>query len=394
MTRANIQIIEKHCTGCGLCARACPFSAITVRETHAVIDYAKCTMCGACASVCKAPGAINYSVTERKITTGRGDVWVICEQYENKIATVSFELLGLARKLADDLGVKVGAVLPGCNLQELPANLISHGADEVFLADNERLANYKDEPYATIAAKIIRKYKPEIVLGGATAIGRALLPRLAVMLHTGLTADCTELRIDSETGLLMQTRPAFGGNLLATITCEQHRPQMATVRPGVMPIPPPQSQRSGKIHNVKVNPEELNSALRWLGSQSTDRKGEDIREADVIVSAGKGVGGPEGVKMVAKLADVLGGALGASRAAVDAGWIDYSHQIGQTGTTVQPDTYIACGISGAVQHLVGMQNATRIIAINRDPDAPIFDYADVAVVGDTGDILPRLLKEL
>jgi electron transfer flavoprotein alpha subunit len=240
----------------------------------------------------------------------------------------------------------------------------------------------------------VGEYAPRILLGGATAVGRALLPRVAVEVHTGLTADCTQLEIDPDSGLLLQTRPAFGGNLLATITCAAHRPQMATVRPGVFPAPPPDPARTGEIVRVPVPAAWCAPSCAWLAYRPRAAADLDLRSAEVIVAAGFGVGGPKGVALVQELAVALGGVLGASRAVVDAGWVSYPHQVGQTGITVQPRLYVACGVSGAIQHLVGMQNSATIVAINRDPEAPILRMADIALAGDLFEIIPELLRQL
>jgi electron transfer flavoprotein alpha subunit/Pyruvate/2-oxoacid:ferredoxin oxidoreductase delta subunit len=398
MSNHRIQILEDRCTGCGLCVKACPFGAISLRERKAVIDYDACTLCGACASVCRKFNAIEVQGDTRRGPTGQSDVWVVCETDESgdALAHVSRELLGAATRLAGELKVGVGAVLVGHGLDAVVEEAGRFGAARIFVADAPELAVYRDEPYAAILANLIRRETPEIILGGATAVGRALLPRVAVMVHAGLTADCTELSIDPETGLLLQTRPAFGGNILATITCEQHRPQMATVRPGVLPDPAPLVTRASEpahseVVRVPLVAADLRSAIEWLGFTPKARGGVDLREAEIIVAAGYGVGGPDGVDLVARFAEKIGGVLGATRAVVDAGWVEYAHQVGQTGTTVQPKLYIACGLSGAIQHIVGMQSSDKIIAINKDPEAPIFDYADVAVVGDVLEIVPKLL---
>ena len=324
------------------------------------------------------------------------DVWVFCEAAPEGrgLMPVSRELLGLAPRLAAARGVSTAAVLIGAEVDECARECVAYGADVVYAAAAPALARYDDQRWSAVLADLVRQYRPEILLGGATAIGRALLPRVAVMLHTGLTADCTELSIDPETGLLLQTRPAFGGNILATITCARHRPQMATVRPAVLPRPQPDPGRRGRVVVTTVSPDGLPAATEWLRWVPRAGGGVDLREAEVIVTAGYGVGGPAGVALAAALAEALGGVLGASRAVVDAGWLPYAHQVGQTGVTVQPKLYVACGVSGAIQHAVGMQNSARIVAINRDPEAAIFKVADYAVVGDLFEVIPPLLRAL
>jgi len=394
----RIRIIEDQCAGCGLCVKACPFGAIAVRDRKAVIDYENCTLCGACVPICDKFEAIRMTSAAGAVVTGAagGEVWVFCEVDlgSGDLASVSLELLGRASELADELGVKTGAVLLGAAVSPCADQAIAHGADRVYLLEHGELQHYDDERWGAVLARLIRKRKPQIFLGGATAVGRALLPRVAILVHTGLTADCTELAVDPQTGLLLQTRPAFGGNILATITCERHRPQMATVRPGVLTRSPPDPGRTGETIPCTTNRTDLVSSVEWLSFRPRARGELDLREAEVIVSAGYGAGGPDGVKLVAQLAKALGGSLGASRSVVDAGWLDYPHQVGQTGTTVQPALYVACGISGAIQHIVGMQNSETIVAVNRDPEAPIFDYADYALVGDLFEVIPELLRQI
>jgi electron transfer flavoprotein alpha subunit len=364
-------------------------------EKLAVIDHDACTLCGACVEPCKF-GAIVL----RREHHGTDDlssyqgVWVFAEQKKGKIQSVTYELLGEGRKLADQRGVELAAVLIGNDLEDEANELFTRGADKVYLAESENLANFLDEPYSRILARLIREHKPEIVLTGATAIGRSLIPRVAAEIKTGLTADCTELAIDEERGLLLQTRPAFGGNIMATIICEDYRPQMATVRYKVMKEAVADPERSGEIIRVKVAPDELISRTRFLESVEELEYAINITEADIIVSGGRGMKGPENYAILQELAGLLDGAVGASRAAVDADWIPYSHQVGQTGKTVQPKVYIACGISGAIQHLVGMQSSEIIIAINKDPDAPIFSVATYGMVGDLFEIVPALIKRL
>lgn len=394
----RIRILAERCRGCRLCVNACPFGAIRMEGKKAVIDYDRCTLCGACVPICKRFGAIADAggAAPAVAARRRGEVWVFCEPEPEHggLMPVSRELLGLAPVLAEALGVAPAAILIGDELEACARECIAYGARTVYLAEAPELARYDDRRWAAVLADLVRSRQPEILLGGATAIGRALLPRVAVEVHTGLTADCTDLAIDPTTGLLQQTRPAFGGNILATITCERHRPQMATVRPAVLPRPQADPARQGRVERVPVDPTRLPPALDWVRFVPRPGSNVDLREADVIVSAGYGVGGPAGVRLAAELATALGGVLGASRAVVDAGWLPYAHQVGQTGVTVQPKVYVACGISGAIQHVVGMQNSGMIVAINRDPQAPIFQMADYAVVADVLEVIPLLLREL
>lgn len=391
---ASIRILLEKCLGCRICLGACPFNALKVIDKKAVIQD-NCTLCGVCVSSCKF-GAIELAkdedgaaVTDLSLYK---DVWVFAEQKDGEPAGVALELLGEGRKLAGQLGVKLAAVLFGENVEAVAKNLIAYGADEVYMVDHPSLKRFNDESYADIFVQLIEKYKPEIVLMGATTYGRSLAPRVASRLNTGLTADCTKLEIDMEKRLLLQTRPAFGGNLMATIICPDRRPQMSTVRPKVMKALEPDSSRNGEIIKPDVVIPE-NVRVKVLDVVSTLCEKVSLTEADIIVSGGRGMGDPKNFALIQELADVLGGAVGASRATVDAGWVDYSHQVGQTGKTVGPKIYFACGISGAVQHLAGMSSSDTIIAINKDPEAPIFKVADIGIVGDVLEVLPALISE-
>jgi len=362
---------------------------------------------------------------------GPNEVWVFVELDGGRAADVSLELLGRARELADRLGTRAGAVVTGTGAADAAAALIACGADTVYVAEHDELAAYRTGPYARVVSGLVRRYRPQIVLYGATTTGRDLAPRVASELRTGLTADCTDLRIGDHStretayrDLLYQIRPAFGGNIIATIVCPEHRPQMATVREGVMRLPEPDDTRSGQVVSIDVEteagsgeggkdgrasdpapaepsaareatataillrPEDLEVALL---DRHKEEKKVDLKGARIVVAGGVGVGSREGFALIEQLAEALGGVVGASRAAVDAGWVDRDHQIGQTGTTVRPKLYIAAGISGSVQHRAGMDESARILAINTDPLAPVFSVAHYGVVGDLHEVIPRMI---
>jgi len=393
----SIKVINEKCTGCKLCIKACPFSAIQLVNKKAVIDLDKCNLCGACVDVCKFNAILLTKISPSEIDFPKRledyrDVWVFCEQKNGVVQGVAYELLGKGRELADMLGVDLCGVLLGEGVKNEAQKIIHRGANKVYLVDSPKLKHYQDEPYSKVLVKLIKEYRPEIVLCGATSIGRSLISRVAVNLHTGLTADCTGLDIDKENRLLLQTRPAFGGNIMATIICPNHRPQMATVRHKVMKESDPNVHFKGRIIEKTYDDATYHSRTKLLDIVEEIEETVNLAEADIIVSGGRGLQKPENFKLVEDLAKVLGGAVGASRAAVDAGWKSYSHQVGQTGKTVCPKIYIACGISGQIQHLVGMQSSDIIVAINKDPHAPIFNVATYGIVGDLFEILPELTR--
>ncbi len=396
-----IVIKSEICTGCENCISACPYTAILLKDGKAFItEY--CQLCRACLNLCPEGAIVEITegaevtvpsgeVTVTETSTYRG-VWVFAEQRYGKVSSVAFELLGAGRRLADELGVELSAVLFGAPKEEAE-ELIKYGADRVYLADDPSLERFNDEPYARLLTSLINTHRPEIVLAGATPLGRSFFPRVAATLRAGLTADCTAFDIEKGTRNLLQTRPAFGGNIMATIITPSSRPQMATVRPRVMKRLKPDPTRKGEIIFVKAD--GIPSRTRVVDSiKEVSELAVNLQEAEVIVAGGRGLGDPKGFKMLEELALLLGGAIGASRAAVDAGWISYSHQIGQTGKTVCPKLYIACGISGAVQHLVGMQSSDIIVAINKNPEAPIFNVANFGIVGDIYEIVPLLIKKI
>ncbi|MBM4140826.1 MAG: 4Fe-4S dicluster domain-containing protein [Nitrospira sp.] len=384
--------IEK-CTGCEECLSSCPFDAIDIKEGKAFINE-NCQVCMACLSACPEDAIIETEKEETAEIDAQEfkGVWIFAEQREGKVASVAYELLGAGRRLSDELATELSAVLFGASESEAQ-ELIKWGADRVYLSVDPLFEKFNDEPYSKLLIRLIKQYQPEIVLAGATPIGRSFIPRVAAKLRTGLTADCTSLEIDKETRNLLQIRPAFGGNIMATILCPNNRPQMATVRPRVMKRGQYNENRAGEIIPIKAY--GISSRTKVL---ETVKEISDIlvnlQEADIIISGGRGLSSPHGFKLLEELAGLIGGAVGSSRAAVDEGWISYSHQVGQTGKTVCPKIYFACGISGAVQHLVGMQSSDIIIAINKNPEAPIFNVATFGIVGDLYEIIPLLIKKI
>ena len=323
------------------------------------------------------------------------NVYVFAEQRDGNIQKVAYELVGKARELADTLDEKVYAVLAGEGMKDKAGSLIGAGADGVVLVEDPMLAEYTTEAYAKAVVAVIQAKDPEIFLIGATAIGRDLAPRVSARIHTGLTADCTGLAIDEDSKNLLMTRPAFGGNIMATIVCEEHRPQMATVRPGVMKALAADETRTGEIEEFNVEFSEADMPVELVEVIKEEKALADITEAKILVSGGRGMGDKETFDGILNpLAEALGGAVSGSRATVDAGWIDHECQVGQTGKTVRPDLYLACGISGAIQHVAGMEGAEYIVAVDKNDGAPIFDVADLGVVGDVTSLLPKLTEAI
>ena len=389
-----LEINKEECTACGACVDVCPFGALSLVDDTLKVDE-QCNACGACLDVCPVDA---LSLPERPEAPAEDlevydGVWIWVEQFQGEAASISWEMSGQGRRLADQRNTTLTACVLGHNAEHIAKEATAYGADRVFWVEDPSLAVYRTLPYAKTLVSLVRQYKPEIFLLGASSRGRDLAGAVATELYTGLTADCTGLDIDPETSFLRQTRPAFGGNIMATIICPNYRPQMATVRHRVFEMPVADENRKGQI--VPVAPVMGEDAIAAKVVDFIMEQGEvNLADAKIIVSGGRGVGGPEGYEPIRELAAVLGGAVGASRAAVDAGWIPYAHQVGQTGRTVRPDLYIACGISGAVQHMAGMSTAKVIVAINKDPEAPIFTIANYGIVGDLFQIVPALAASL
>jgi electron transfer flavoprotein alpha subunit len=387
-------IDTKKCTVCGVCSDACPISAISLSENQIEISD-DCSLCGICVDSCEF-GAISLPEVgkgpEEDLLSYRG-VWVYAEWREGKVHKVSHELLSIGRVLADKRGVELGAVLLGSDIEDETAReLSSYGAEVIYVVDRPELEHFTDERYSKCIVELVKRKRPEILLAGATSMGRSFIPRVAASLRTGLTADCTQLDINDE-GLLLQTRPAFGGNIMATIICPNRRPQMATVRPKVMK-PVKKQARNARIERMELPGQCFEARAEVLEVIAELDQTAKLTEADVIISGGRGLRNGQNFNLIEGLATLFGGAVGASRGAVEEGWMAPSHQVGQTGRTVAPTLYMAVGISGAIQHLVGMQGSQVIVAVNKDPHAPIFDVATYCVVADLFEFIPAFVKRI
>ena len=388
----SIEILYDKCTLCGICVDECPFAAIEIKADKVQINE-KCTLCGLCVNACEENALIleEKKEPESDVSSHEG-IWFFAEQRHGKLASVSFELLNACLILKQKHGEEVSGVLLGKDVEPLAQELVDRGAEKVYIVDDGLLENFLPEPYTFVLTELIKKHKPTMVIASATMIGRSFIPSVAARIRTGLTADCTALDIDPDSRLLLQTRPTFGGNWMATIVCKHSRPQMATIRPKIVD----EAEKTGQADGQIIRELFLSipaGKIKMTGKEKMENV-VDLQEAEIIVSGGRGLGKPENFAMIRELADLLGAAVGASRAAVDAEWIPYPHQVGQTGRTVKPKIYLACGISGAIQHLAGMQTSDYIIAINKDPDAPIFKAANLGIVGDIFEVIPNLIKKI
>jgi electron transfer flavoprotein alpha subunit/NAD-dependent dihydropyrimidine dehydrogenase PreA subunit len=392
MSELPISVDKDKCTSCSLCVTVCPFAAIEMENGYPVF-LDECRLCGACIEACPED-AITIKETKKEADVSEyAGVLVYAEQRKGVVHPVAYELLGKGRELADQLGEDLYAVVIGKDVDKGAEELAVRGADKVFVYSDPALKDFRDDPYSALLEELVREEKPSIFLIGATAAGRSLGPKVAACLETGLTADCTGLDIDPETRLLLQTRPAYGGNIMATIICTNNRPQMATVRYKVMREAEIDPSRKGEIILKPVDMSKIPDRVKILDFQPAPDV-VSIVDADIVVSGGKGLGEPKGFEVIRELAQALGGAVGASRPTVDEGWMEYRHQVGLSGRTVRPKLYMACGISGAVQHLAGMKTSDVIIAINEDPDAPIFSVSSLGAVGDLYEVVPRLIEKI
>jgi len=380
------------CNGCKRCVRACPYGAVEMKEGKAQVQD-RCTSCGACLQVCKEK-ALQTDVKPREIPdfSERKGVWVFAEQREGQLNKVTLELLGKAQELGTALGQSVSALLLGNGVAGLAQTLIEYGAETVYLVEHKVLKDFRTNAYTKALEELVKQYKPNILLMGATHLGRDLAPRVSRRVEVGLTADCTELSVDPQEGILLQTRPAFGGNVMATIANRYSRPQMATVRPGVMEaVRKPDTKGRVIKHDASLTEDEIGTKVLELVREK--KKRANLSEAKVIVAGGRGVGDAAGFKILEELAAVLGGEMAGTRVAVESGWIPADRQVGQTGQSVRPELYVACGVSGAIQHRAGMMNSRYIIAVNKDPRAPIFQVADWGIVGDLHEVVPEMIQQ-
>ncbi|KUO65344.1 MAG: electron transfer flavoprotein subunit alpha [Gracilibacter sp. BRH_c7a] len=428
------------CIGCGACVVECPLEALDLIDGIAVVDPAKCKDNGSCVEVCPtnalalekpAQGAgekeqvpseggrkaefnkdeplpesiqdyaqdsprkiVKAEEAKPKDPNGWSGVWVVIEYNHGEIAPVSWELMGEGRKLADELGCELASVVCGNHVDHVITDAFAYGAEKIYVIDDPVLEYYRSEPYAEGITKLVRKYRPEIMLMGATAMGRDVFPAVATKMQTGLTADCTVLGIDPDTKLLLQTRPAFGGNIMATILCKKHRPQMATVRPRVMKMPERIEGRQGQVIREELGIKEEDVLTKVVEFIKADAKSVFLDKAEIIVAVGLGIGSKRNMAIAEELAETMGATIAGTRGAVESGWLSHDHQVGQTGTTVRPKLYIAIGISGAIQHLVGMERSDYIIAINNDPEASIFRVSNYGIVGDLNEVVPAMTAEM
>jgi len=386
-----IAIDLEKCNGCGMCARSCPYQALEIQDKKALWIEETCTLCGACLESCKFE-ALTGKMPQREVPdfSDYRNVWVFVEQHDGVFHKSAYELIGCARTIADDLGEDVVAAVLGDDVKKNAEQLIHYGADQCIVVEDPALAYYQTCTYTHVMAELIKSGRPGILLIAATHLGRDMAPRLARRVGLGLTADCTRLSIDPEEKILRQTRPAFGGNIMATIVSRFSRPQTATVRPGIMKALEPDTSRSGEVQAVEIDMVQCREFTRVLECVMEEDKKLDISAAKIIVAGGRPTCSERGIAVLKEFAEAVGGQVASTRVVVEEGFLPPEQQVGQTGRTVRPEVYFACGISGAVQHKAGMDGSRYIVAINKDPDALIFEIADFAIVGDLFEVLPAL----